>query len=106
MKGFPNILHSKNKTEFKSLKYNRNLCYLRRDIYEHIINRKTETEYFDIESFNTNRVNDIEIVNKMISQVSQELHKLDWNTALSFGGTGLFIYSTDKPPANCWQDGL
>ena len=38
--------------------------------------------------------------------VKSELVKLGWKCKTSFGGTGLFIYSTEEPPPSCWEEGL
>ena len=39
----------------------------------------------------------------MINTTVKELKELGWNCKLSFGGTGLFIYSTENQPRGCWD---
>lgn len=101
MKSFPDSLNVKNKDNFKEYFYNRMLCYLRRDIYEHIL-KEPETNYFSLDKFSNERVGDIEIVKTMIKELIQELEELGWRCKLGFGETGLFIYSGAEPPSNFW----
>lgn len=104
MKIFSSILNIKNKENFENIRYNRTLCYLRRDIYEHIISHD-ENSYFDIGKFDKNHYNDMKISLKMTDTIIKELTNLGWKCKISFGQTALFIYSTEKPPVNCWDDG-
>jgi hypothetical protein len=102
MKNFPSKLKVENKVSFEQLNYDRNKCYLRRDIYEHVISHE-EKDYFSLDDFNR-KINDIVTVRKMVEELIPELEVLGWKCKLAFGGTGLFIYSTDTPPANCWAE--
>lgn len=102
MKEFPNCLNVKNKDTFPQLHYNRTLCYLRRDLYEHII-REDENSYFELEKFNRKYHIDSENLEKMTKTIISELQNLGWKCKLSFGNTALFIYSTEKPPPSCWD---
>ena len=103
MKEFPEILHVNNKNKFEDIYNNRMISYLRQKIYEHII-REDENNYFDLDNFRqTYKIKNIE---KMTSVVIHELHSLGWKCKFSFGGTALFIYSSDNPPSSCWDDGL
>ena len=104
MRRFPDILHVKNKNNLKTLHYKRSLCYFRRFVYEHLL-RHEETEYIDLDSFNKQYVGNMDTMKLITKTIIEELACLDWKCSLSFGGTGLFIYS-DKPPANCWIDNL
>ena len=106
MKKFPSNLNLKNKENFKKI-YNRRLkCYLRRSIYEHII-KNEENNYFSIDEFkNEKKVEDSEIIKEIISELIVELNRLGWKCKLAFGGTGLFIYSGENPPSNCWESDL
>lgn len=99
----PKKIDVKNKKHFKKYFLDRCLCYLRRDIYEHILSND-ETSYFDIEKFNTKYVKNIGKTNELIDKIIIELKTLGWKCKKSFGSTGLFIYSTEKPPSNCWED--
>lgn len=108
MKEFPSILNIKFKHRFPELHYNRVLCYLRKAIYEHVI-REDENSYFDLEKFCLQyfkREETESMIEKLAKTVISELENLGWKCKLSFGETGLFIYSTDKPPPSCWDDGL
>jgi len=104
MKLFPKELNVANKATFPTLFYERTKCYLRRDIYEHMIS-KPENDYFAINTFNEQKVNNLELTKKMVQEIIPELEALGWKCQLAFGQTGLFIYS-DKKPANCYDDGF
>jgi len=101
MKTFPSTLSVSNKENFPDLNYERMRCYLRRDLYEHIISH-TEENYFSLDEFNR-RVGDMEMTQKMVRDLIPELERLGWHCKLSFGDTGLFVYSTSTPPKNCWD---
>lgn len=101
MKEFGNKLSTTNKNNFQKIIYERWKCYLRRDLYEHILSRE-ESDYFSLDNFNQ-RVNNMETVVKMVKEVIPELEALGWKCLLSFGETGLFVYS-DKKPENCWEE--
>lgn len=102
MKEFPTCLNVKNKSNFSQLHYERTLCYLRRDLYEHII-REDENSYFELENFGKKYKLKSEDLQKMVQKIIKELEKLGWNCKLSFGDTALFIYSTEKLPPSCWD---
>ena len=104
MKIFPSILNIKNKENFETIRYNRTLCYLRRDIYDHIISHE-ENNYFAIGKFDRNHHKDMKITLKIIKTIMAELTTLGWSCKLSFGNTGLFVYSTENPPPSCFDDG-
>ena len=104
MKRFPEKLNVSNRDNFQQLNYERVKCYLRRDIYEHIIS-KEEKDYFLLDKFDKKWMDDIEITRKMVQEVIPELENLGWTCKLSYGGTGLFIYSNEPPP-NCYPDDL
>ena len=109
MKEFPVILSVQNKDQFPSIHYNRVVCYLRKAIYEHVIGHD-ENSYFDLEKFSrlyfeTNEKRE-ELTKKLSDGIIPELEKLGWKCKTSFGGTALFIYSTEEPPPSCWDDGL
>lgn len=101
MKEFPDSLNVSNKDKFPKLAYERWKCYLRRDLYEHILSHKPE-DYFSLDKFNSERVENMDITRRLINDLIPELESFGWTCTLSFGGTGLFIY-TDEKPANCWE---
>lgn len=100
MKKFPESFRPENKETFNDLSKERFRCYLRRDIYEHILTHK-EDEYFCIDEFNK-RVNNMSLTNSLVDEIIVELSELGWKCKKSYGDTGLFIYSSEKPPSNCW----
>lgn len=103
MKEFPERFKPENKDMFSKYNYERNLAYLRKDIFE-IVLRGNENDYFDLDNFasaHSVKKNEME---RMSNVVMGELQKLGWNVKTSFGGTGLFVYSTDDPPPSCYVD--
>ena len=91
------------KTNFEEFNYERVIQLLRKEIYDHLISRKDENDYFDIEIFcKRSNYPDKENFSKILKIVLNEITELGWKTQLSFGDTGLFIYSTIEKPSSCW----
>ena len=109
MKEFPINLNVKYKDSFPDIYYTRTLCYLRKSIYEHIIS-SDENNYFDFEEFGRKYFKDhkdrIKLTSKLIESIMLELETRGWKCKISYGGTAMFIYSTDKPPPSCWEDSM
>ena len=103
MKDFPLSLNVKNKKNFPKVYDNRMLCYLRKEIYEHVIH-KTENSYFELDKFEVKYT--CHITDSMIDIIISELNVLGWNCKKTCANTALFIYSTPNPPSSCWDDGL
>lgn len=101
MREFPSKLNVKNKETFTALHTERVKCYLRRDIFEHIISNE-ESDYFSLDKFNE-KYDDLELVKRLVRELIPELELLGWTCQCSFGDTGLFIYSDEKPK-NCWEE--
>jgi hypothetical protein len=83
------------------------LCALRADIMMHILKdvRVDENRYFDLDIWSRKNLNnDAALMATLTSQIMKELEKLGWKCKTSFGSTGLFIYSTEKQPASCYDD--
>lgn len=110
MKEFPNRMHVSNKDKFPQLFYERYLCYLRRDIFEHILRRKDEKDennYFALDSWCQQHLqNRKDLMGQMRDTLMEEVQAQGWKCKLSFAGTGLFIYSTEEPPPSCHEDGF
>lgn len=105
MKQFPNKISTSNRENFPNISFNRNMCYLRRDIYEHIIFNK-EDEYFDVDVWCRNRLkNDTVVMKRMVDIIINELENKGWTCKLTFGASALFIYA-NEPPVNYFEDGL
>lgn len=100
MKEFPKILVPANQSKFGQYSYNRLKCRMRKNIYEYIIANK-QGEYYSFES----DIKELGTVDrkKIIDELKQELIKLGWNVATTFGNTGLFVYG-DKKPDNLYED--
>ena len=103
MNSFPSHIHANNQASFQDINYERLLDLFRQEVYELLLKRKDDNEYIDLDSFAARHFNrKLTTVMKITEQVCSELKNLGWNTKLSFGDTGLFIYSTDNPPRSCW----
>ena len=103
MNSFPSHIHTNNQASFRDINYERLLCLFRQEVYELLLKRKDDNEYVDLDSFAARHFNrKLTTVMKISERVCSELNTLGWNTKLSFGDTGLFIYSTEDPPRSCW----
>lgn len=103
MKEFPNRLKPENKKKFPQYRYERNLAYMRKEIFELTLLGE-ENNYFEIDNFARRHNLNPNEIDKMCNTVVKELRNLGWNVKISFGGTGLFVYSTEKPPSCCFDD--
>lgn len=101
MNTFPQELNISNKDSFSSLLFSENLKTLRNELYNFMI-RGNESDFYDLDTFNRKYVKDINETHKMVDMLCQELNELGWKTYLGFGGTGLYIYSTEEKPKNAW----
>lgn len=102
MNSFPTYINSTNINNFETINKLRIKTSIREDIHNFILNRKNETEYLDLDMLCTKYSKKMNIIQEIISDLCEELNELEWKTKLSYGDTGLFIYSTENPPANCW----
>ena len=103
MNAFPSNLNPENKHNFPQLKYDRILSTMRENIFDLILT-SDENNYFEIDNFSRiYKLKKIQ-VDKMILTVTKELEDLGWKIKTSFGGTGLFIYSTDIQPRSCFEE--
>lgn len=103
MNSFPSHIHANNQASFQDINYERLLDLFRQEVYELLLKRKDDNEYIDLDNFAARHFNrKLTTVMKISEQICSELNTIGWNTKLSFGDTGLFIYSTDNPPRSCW----
>lgn len=101
MKEFPKHLNAKYREKFPELHYNRTKCYMRKSIYEHVISHESK-DYYSLDEFNQSFHISMEMTQKIVKELIIELEHLGWTCKLSFGDTGLFIYTGDKPE-NLWE---
>lgn len=108
MKSFPKVLDlTKNESEndrknkIQEIKVKRILCYLRRDIYEHMINNDENTN-FNLEGFFKKYNLEKSEEKYMKDVILFELEELGWTCRLMYGGAGLYIYpDASNPPTLC-----
>ncbi len=101
MDTFSLTLHVSNKDNFSNIFFNKYLAKLRKIVANHIL-RGNENDFVDLDIFNRTYVKNMEKTREMSKIISSELKHLGWNTFLGFGETGLYIYSTEEPPANAY----
>lgn len=79
---------------------------LRSAITKHIVSHE-ENDYFSLDEFKDKLdIKDIKNVKDCADELVSELKEIGWNTTFSYGGTAMFIYSTEKPPSNCYPDNM
>jgi hypothetical protein len=92
-------LHSKKKDNFNNILKDVLLKKFRDDLFIFLIERSDENDFFDLNIYSKyNQTIRQEIYNK----IKLEIESLGWKVKLSYGDTGMFIYSTEKPPPSCW----
>ena len=103
MKEFPQRFRLENTDIFPELLYDRNIAYLRRDIYEHMLINDKENP-FDLYKFNAERIGEIDITRKMADTIIDEIIERGWECALAHGATNLYIYPPGEKPISCGED--
>ena len=108
MKEFPNCISAKNIDKFDKLKENRNICYLRDDIYEFLLSMNSENlerEFYDFTKFfDKNSIKNREFYRDIIIK---ELKEKDWILATVFGGWGLvFGLNEESLNKSIWKSSL
>lgn len=94
-------LHVEKKSDFVALRRAFCLRKLRNHIMRWMLDGN-ENDFFDLDEFNRSLVRDTTITNELVELVTAELQSLGWKTFLGFGGTGLYVYSSEEPPANAY----
>ena len=103
MKEFPSHFKPENKGDFSEYRYKRNLAYMRKEIFELVL-KGNENDYFDLDIFRKTYCIERSDLKNMLIKIMEELTNLGWNVKTSFGETGLFIFSSEKPPESCHDD--
>lgn len=104
MRKFSKLIKPENKDNFINIYTTRMKKKLRTELFEHILISE-EKDYFSLDSFfESTKKLDKEVSEKILDEVLSELSMLGWKIKKSYGGTGIFIYSSENPPPNCWED--
>lgn len=101
MESFPKHISPSNKENFTEIRKENLLRVLRNKIYELIL-KGNENDFFDLVIFDKQNVNNLSLTKNLLQTIIEELQNLGWKTKLSYGDTGLFIYSTEEAPASAW----
>lgn len=94
-------IHVSNKETFSQLRRRALKEKLCKHVRAMILN-ENESDFFDLDNFNRLYVKDTCLATELVQEVSEELHQLGWKTFLGFGGTGLYVYSTDELPPGAY----
>ena len=100
---FPTRLNVDNKDNFPQFKYERDMAYLRRNIYEFML-RRNETDFYALDTFAKECIVSPENLEKMLKVICDELQALGWKTKTEYGNTGLYIYSTEEHPTDNYDE--
>uniref|UniRef100_A0A6C0KQG9 Uncharacterized protein n=1 Tax=viral metagenome TaxID=1070528 RepID=A0A6C0KQG9_9ZZZZ len=89
-------IFSASKDDLNHILFQVSLKMFREQILNHLISRRNEDDYFNLDPFSRNtHFRDI------LETVRQDLNSSGWKTELSFNDTGLFIFKNEKPKT-CW----
>lgn len=103
MREFPEQFVLENVDIFSDLLYERNISYLRRDIYEHVLQNDKE-DSFNLQKFNDERIKDMDVTKQMANTIIEELIKRGWECALAYGCTCLYIFPPGNKPLTCGEE--
>jgi hypothetical protein len=101
MDKFFSDLYVSNKDNFSEIKYNDLMNKLKKHIRNFML-EGNESNFFDIDIFNRKYVKNVNMMNEMVNKVVQDLNSLGWNTYIGFGGTGLYVYSSEELPRGAY----
>ena len=105
MDKFPDYLSVSSKHLFSSYMETNIMSKLRNKIYEFILTGN-EDDYFVLGNFyrSENINNNTQLTTRITDTIINELTALGWTTKLAFGGTGLYIYSTQDHKSTYFED--
>lgn len=90
-----------NKQNFATIRRNEMKVKMRKHI-RHMMLEGNESDFFDLDHFNRNYVKDTALSSMILHEICEELHALGWKTFLGFGGTGLYVYSSEELPPGAY----
>jgi hypothetical protein len=95
MKEFPKRFIPENESNFQQYNFDRNVAYLRRDIYESVI-KCNKNDCIDLSKFMNSYGVKKEDMKDMVNIVIEELKSKGWQTTLLYGDTGLYVYGSKE----------
>ena len=101
MKRFPQKLSVENFEKLKEYRLARDLCKVRRDIYEFMLSNdfiKNITRCVEINEIRTRYCLDEDDITSILERIMEELKTLGWETKLGLQNTMLFIYPPNDVP--------
>ena len=105
MNGFNKFLKPENISKFPQYQEKMLRRKLREALTEFMLTRTSMNEYFALDTYARSNKIPAKMVDNINRKIIDELRGLGWTCTLSYGGTGLFIYSGDRP-TSCWDGDL
>jgi hypothetical protein len=102
MDTFSERLTPANKPNFHILRMKRLASKIRSELTDLIL-ASNENDYFDLDGFYKRHGMTEKEKETLRDTIMSELTAKGWKCKTSFNGTGLFIYSTAKPPPSCFD---
>jgi hypothetical protein len=90
-----------NKPQFQAMRRGLLKDKMKKHIFQLMLEEK-ETDFFDLDRFNREYVQDTALTLHIAAEIREELHSLGWKTHLGFGDTGLYVYSTEELPVGAY----
>lgn len=79
---------------------------MRSQVYR-IVLAGDENDYLDLDKFYKGDLLAARLTpavrKELLEDIVSELTALGWKTAMGYGGSALFVYSTSNPPPACWD---
>lgn len=96
MKEFPSFLVPANSGQFASLRRQRLLSYMRRELYELVLSENKE-DFFNLDGFSDRFALQAEETLTLAKTLATELEQLGWTVNFSYADTALFVYTGERP---------
>lgn len=101
---FPAKFVPANLPHFEEYHYQRDLCYLRQEVYEHVIRERPPTSEvptayetpFDLLTFR--QKHQTPFFEKAVEKICAELKQRGWETKVGQAGNALWVYDPKNPP--------
>ncbi len=95
------IQNASNKHNFKQLLFEHHFKLLTENIALHVL-KNDEKDFYDLEKFQRlYKISNLDL-DKMIEEIKTKLKEKGYNTFLGFGGTGLFIFTSEEKPQGAY----
>lgn len=93
--------HVNNKENFASIRRVQLKDKMRKHIQQMMLSGN-ESDFFDCDQFSRTYVYDTKLTSEIMEELRDEFHLLGWKTFVGFGGTGLYVYSSEELPPGAY----